>query len=84
MYNKLTLNIDQNIIEKAKQYAKDQKKSVSKLVEDYLSSISSSTVKKTCYDSLGPITKELVGVIRIKGEINYEEILTDVLVKKYI
>jgi predicted HicB family RNase H-like nuclease len=37
MYTKLTLNIDQNVIENAKKYAKHQKRSVSKLAEEYLS-----------------------------------------------
>ncbi|MDR0723144.1 MAG: hypothetical protein LBF75_10220 [Treponema sp.] len=41
---------------------KNQKRSVSKLVEEYLSSISSSADKKVEYNTLGPITKELVGI----------------------
>ncbi|MDR1443931.1 MAG: DUF6364 family protein [Treponema sp.] len=40
---KLTLNIDQKVIENAKEYAKHQKRSVSRLVEEYLSLISSTT-----------------------------------------
>jgi hypothetical protein len=84
MYTKLTLNIDQSVIENAKEYAKHQKRSVSKLVEEYLSSISSSANEKTANKTLGPITKELVGIIKVKGKTNYKELLTDTLMEKYL
>jgi hypothetical protein len=84
MYTKLTLNIDQNVIENAKKYAKHQKRSVSKLVEEYLSSISLSTNEKVEYNSLGPITKELVGIIKVKGKMDYKELLTNALMEKHI
>jgi hypothetical protein len=84
MYTKLTLNIDQRVIENAKEYAKHQKRSVSKLVEEYLSSISSTTHEKIGYKTLGPITKELVGIITVKGKTNYKDLLTDTLMEKYL
>ncbi|GMO31705.1 MAG: hypothetical protein Ta2F_07310 [Termitinemataceae bacterium] len=88
MYNKLTLNIEQNVIENARIYAKNQKRSISKLVEDYLSTISSRNNENIEYNSLGPITKELVGVIKIKENdkesIDYKDILTDALMEKYL
>ena len=84
MYAKLTLNIDQNVIENAKKYAKNQKRSVSKLVEEYLSSISLSADKKVEYNTLGLITKELVGIIKVNKHIDYKEFLTDALMDKYI
>ncbi|MDR1108768.1 MAG: DUF6364 family protein [Spirochaetaceae bacterium] len=83
MYAKLTLNIDQNVIENAKKYAKHQKVSVSKLVEKYLSSISSPANEKAGRNSLGPITKELVGIIKVKGKMDYKELLTDALMEKH-
>jgi hypothetical protein len=61
--------------------------SVSKLVEEYLSSISSlssSGNEKAGYNSLGPITKELVGIIKVKGKTDYKELLTDALMEKHI
>ncbi|MDR0684305.1 MAG: DUF6364 family protein [Spirochaetaceae bacterium] len=84
MYTKLTLSIDQNVIENAKKYAKNQKRSVSKLVEEYLYSISLSVDKKIEYNTLGPITKELVGIIKVNKHTDYKEILTDALMDKYI
>jgi predicted HicB family RNase H-like nuclease len=41
MDTKLTLIADKEIIEKAKQYAKSQKISLSRLIESYLSSLTS-------------------------------------------
>ncbi len=41
MSNKLTLNIDEKVITRAKRYARRNKISVSKMVEGYLDSISS-------------------------------------------
>jgi hypothetical protein len=86
MYTKLTLSIDQNVIKNAKKYAKDQKRSVSKLVEEYLSSISSSSAggKEVEYNTLGPITKELVGIIKMNRNTDYKDILTDALMEKYL
>ncbi|MDR3336970.1 MAG: DUF6364 family protein [Treponema sp.] len=83
MYTKLTLNIDQNVIENAKIYAKTSKRSVSKLVEEYLSSISYKTTNVN-NKPLGPITKELVGIITMGKKIDYKDILTEALMEKYL
>jgi hypothetical protein len=40
MYSKLTLNIRRSVIEKAKKSARRKKKSLSRLVEDYLEKLS--------------------------------------------
>jgi hypothetical protein len=82
MYTKLTLNIDQDVIENAKIYAKNSKRSISKLVEEYLASISN---KNTILNEpLGPITKEITGIIKLKENIDYKELLTDALMEKYL
>jgi len=41
---KLTLTIDKQVVEKAKVYAKKKNRSVSKLVEEYLKTISSNDI----------------------------------------
>jgi hypothetical protein len=83
MYTKLTLNIDQDVVENAKIYAKDTKRSISKLVEEYLSSISEKNVKNN-NRPLGPITQELVGIISIDKNIDYKELLAEALMEKYL
>jgi hypothetical protein len=54
------------------------------LVEEYLSTISSRNNETIEHSSLGPITKELIGVIKIKKSVDYKDILTDALVEKYL
>jgi hypothetical protein len=61
-----------------------QKRNVSKLVEEYLSSISSLTNEEIEYNTLGSITKELVGIIKVKEKKDYKELLTDTLMEKYL
>lgn len=62
MPQKLTLKLDENIIEKAKSYAKEHNSSVSKLVEEYFRFITTDssdveTVKIT------PTIKKLSGIL---------------------
>jgi Family of unknown function (DUF6364) len=57
---KLTLTIEQSVIERAKQYARSRNRSVSKLVEEYLSNVSG--LKGTELKLEGaPITRRLTG-----------------------
>ncbi|MDR3247994.1 MAG: DUF6364 family protein [Treponema sp.] len=81
MYTKLTLNIDQDVVENAKIYAKNTKRSVSKLVEEYLASIAhSNTISNK---ALGPITKDLAGIIKVDRDVDHKELLTEALMEKY-
>ena len=60
METKLTLRLDEEIIKSAKIYAKKNKISVSKMVSNYLNSLTSS--EKETYP-ISPIVKELSGII---------------------
>lgn len=46
MSNKLTLNIDEKVVARAKKYARRNKISVSKIVETYLDKISARQINK--------------------------------------
>jgi len=78
----LTLNIAQNVVDSAEIYAKYAQKSVSQLVEEYLVSISSENVINN--KPLGPITKQLAGIIKLEKNINHKELLADTLLEKYL
>ena len=78
----LTLNIAQNVVDNAEIYAKYTQKSVSQLVEEYLLSISSKNVIND--KPLGPITKQLAGIIRLERNIDHKELLADTLMEKYL
>jgi hypothetical protein len=79
----LTLNIDENVVEKAEIYAKNSKKTISQLIEEYLLSIS--LKKRIDNNKLEPITSQLAGIIELDAAaINYKGFLTETLMEKYI
>ncbi len=64
MNTKLTLRLEQSLIERAKAYAKREGKSVSQIVADFFNAIDSKSVKKKGNQKLGPISKQLYGAIK--------------------
>jgi hypothetical protein len=82
MLTKLTLALDDAIIKKAKEYAQKRKLSLSKLVEFYLTFITSG--KKGETHSLPPITSQLSGMIRVKAGVKDKRVLEDALIEKYL
>lgn len=82
MTTKLTLTVDEKIIESAKIYAKKNKISLSKLVEFYFKSLTS--VEKYNIENLSPITKELSGIAKIKSKKSDKELLEDALKEKFL
>ena len=60
MNTKLTLNIEKEIIEEAKIYAKSHQVSLSKLIENYLNSLTRETKKQL---SVSPLVESLTGII---------------------
>jgi len=82
--SKLTLSIDQEVIEKAKQYARLQGRSLSNIIEEYLKSISVDSSKNKKRE-LSKLIRELKGSIKpAKDGKSYNEILEDALLEKYI
>lgn len=77
MDKKLTLSLDQNIIERAKSYAHSNNISVSKLIEAYLKSL---TTKSNDIE-ITPLVESLSGVIDIPK--NDQKDYTDYLMDKY-
>ncbi|OYU92736.1 MAG: hypothetical protein CFE21_22925 [Bacteroidetes bacterium B1(2017)] len=80
MDTKLTLIADKEIIEKAKQYAKSQKISLSRLIESYLSSLVS---KRSEEIEISPLVKSLSGVISLENDFEAKEKYADFLLEKY-
>jgi Family of unknown function (DUF6364) len=60
MNTKLTLNLDADVIYEAKNYAKSQHVSLSKLIENYLNSITRESKKNT---SVSALVESLTGII---------------------
>lgn len=80
---KLTLSIDQMVIDEAKEYARASGKSLSSIVEEYLKSLTTvekSTKKKTSSE----LVEELKGSVKLPRDFrSCKEILQDALVEKY-
>jgi hypothetical protein len=84
MLTKLTLTIDQSIVEKAKTFAQEKNKSVSRIVEEYLRNISMGNERFDFSDRINsPITDGLVGMFKDNGK-DYKVQLEEALLDKYI
>ena len=80
MTTKLTLTIDDSVIAIAKKYAKQNGKSLSDIVENYLLSLSS---KGNTEENISPSILKLMGSIELPGNFDYKKELTKGLAKKY-
>lgn len=81
MDTKLTLKLDQEIIEKAKHYASEKKLSLSRIIENYLNSLTS---EKTNDDlQISPFVKSLSSGIKIPADYDYKKDRADYLEQKY-
>ena len=82
--SKLTLSINQSIIDEAKVYAKSNGKSLSSIVEEYLKSLSKPP-KSEKSKSPHKLIMELKGSVKMPKEFSsYKELLQDALVEKYL
>ena len=79
MDSKLTLKLDSGVIQRAKLYAKERNISLSKLIENYLSALTGSQVKKA---EISPLVESLAGVIDL-NEVSEQKEYGDYLSKKY-
>ncbi len=82
MNTKLTLTIEKEVIEVAKEYAKEKGQSLSEMVENYfkLVTVNRREIKEK---QLSPKVRKLRGIIKIDQKIDYKQILTEELSKKY-
>lgn len=83
MNTKLTLTIEQDIIEKAKIYAKDKNRSLSDIIENYLRMLTTVDSKPES-KKLNPLVKSLKGSFKMPKDMNYEKELESRLEKKYL
>ncbi len=81
MDTKLTLKLDQEIIEKAKQYASEKKLSLSRLIENYLNSLTSD--KSNDDLQISPFVKSLSSGISIPADYDYKKDRADYLEQKH-
>lgn len=83
MNTKLTLTIEQAIIEKAKKYAKQKNRSLSDLIENYLKALTNEEPEDK-EEELSTSLKALQGAFTMPADFNYKDELSDRLSEKYL
>ncbi len=81
MDTKLTLKLDQEIIERAKKYASNKKLSLSRLIENYLNALVSE--KSNDEIEISPFVKSLSTKSKIPADYNYKDDYRGFLENKY-
>jgi predicted CopG family antitoxin len=82
MNTKLTLTIEQSVIEKAKKYANEKGRSLSDIIENYLLAITKEDNNETL--ELTPIVKSLKGSFKAPKNFDYKKELQKKLTEKYL
>lgn len=82
MNTKLTLTIEKEVIEIAKEYAKEKGQSLSEMVENYFKFVTVNRAKIK-EKQLSPKVRKLRGIIKADSNFDYKQILTEELSKKY-
>lgn len=91
MSTKLTLRLDERLIEQAKLYAMQQRASVSQLVADYFRQLKvtpqtplvQETNAQPYQRELAPVTQRLRGILAETGEADERQIYRDHLAEKH-
>lgn len=81
MDNKLTLKLDNQVIEQAKTYARKRNTSLSKLIESYLELLTSQA--NTSGDDITPLVKSLSDGSDLDKKIDYRKEYKKHILKKY-
>lgn len=82
MKAKLTLTIQQNVIISAKIFAKENGRSLSDLIENYLKSITNETSGSEAIDS--PLINSLKGSFKAPEDFDYKKKLSEALAQKLL
>lgn len=80
MDKKLTLSLNKSIIESAKDYAKSNDISLSKLIESYLSTL---VKHNKSSPEITPLVESLSGVIILDKDFDVKDAYADYLLEKY-
>ncbi|KPK83669.1 MAG: hypothetical protein AMS27_12200 [Bacteroides sp. SM23_62_1] len=81
MDTKLTLNIDRDVLHKAKSYARKRGRSLSGLVENYFKALTGKT--EVSDTNLTPKVKSMLGSYKLPKDFDYKKELSEQLSGKY-
>lgn len=80
MDKKLTLSLNDKVIEKAKKYAKSNSTSLSKLIESYFEMLTRKQEKSRITTT--PLVESLCGVIALPSDFDYKKSRAEYLLEK--
>ncbi len=81
---KLTLHLEESVIDRAKEYASSQKRSLSDMIEAYLKSLITKNQAQPVEEiEISPYVKSLRTGVKVPADYNYKEEYTDYLAEKY-
>ena len=84
MDSKLTLKLDKFVIDKAKDYASSQKRSLSRIIESYLRSlVNKNNPKETDDIEISPFVKSIATGVIIPHDFDIKKEYGDHLTQKY-
>ena len=83
MNTKLTLTIEQEIIKRAKDYAKEKNRSLSDIIENYLKVLTKEE-KQQKEKKLNPVVSSLKGSFKMPKNMDYKKELRNRLEEKYL
>lgn len=81
MISKLTLTVEEEVIKKAKSYAKQTGRSLSELVENYLSTL---TNEEKDMQQISTKLKKIVGVVKLPDDFDEKAELKTYFEKKHL
>ncbi|MCC5831223.1 MAG: hypothetical protein JJU36_17425 [Phycisphaeraceae bacterium] len=80
---KLTLSADKDVIEKAKQLAKERGTSVSAMFSQFVENMASADQGPAPRDRLGPITRKAMGLVKLPPDKSYRELIEEAIIERY-
>ncbi len=84
MDSKLTLKLDKFVIDKAKDYASSQKRSLSRIIESYLRLlVNKNNPKETDDIEISPFVKSIASGVKITADFDYKKEYGEYLSNKY-
>ena len=83
MNTKLTLRLNDNVIERAKIYARSHNISLSKMIESYLDRLTKQNEEEKKKVPITPLVESLSGVIELPADFDYKKEYRNYLEEKY-
>ena len=85
MDTKLTLKLDKMVIKRAKEYASSNNRSLSRIIESYLQSLTNKEDSKNSKTEIqiSPFVKSMSSGVQIPADLDYKKDYSNYLTEKY-